>query len=122
MAAARPEELVDAALPEPVFEGVPLGVLDESDEVVLMLFSLVSTAVRPVTLVQLELTLELTPWTKLTGAHWPISSHVSNSMRENYLVENTVWALLDDLDQTTLAGEFRGSLERRQAELTQAGF
>jgi len=74
VAAARPVELADAALPEAeaVLAAVLLAVLEEAVEeaVLLKLSSLVKTAVSPVAFVQLELTVVLTPVTKLTGAHW----------------------------------------------------
>lgn len=72
MAAASPDLLADAALPEAVLDAVLLAPLEVADaeEVVLKLSSLVIVAVKPVTLVQLELTVLFTPVTKLTGAHW----------------------------------------------------
>lgn len=42
---------------------------DDDEELVSKLFWSVTTAVKPVTLVQLEPTVELTPVTKLTAAH-----------------------------------------------------
>lgn len=48
--------------------GVPEEAVEEA--VLLKLSSLVKTAVSPVTFLQLELTVVLTPVIKLTGAHW----------------------------------------------------
>lgn len=68
MGPAEPEELEDAALPDAVAE-------DEAeedgveDEVALKSFWLVTVAVNPVTLVQLDETVLLIPVTKLTAAH-----------------------------------------------------
>lgn len=77
VAAASPDELADAAEPEPgpvaVEEG--LGVLlailmdDESEAGLSKSFWFVIVAVNPVTFWQLELTVLFTPSTKLTGAH-----------------------------------------------------
>jgi len=72
VAAANPDELADAALPDELLDAVllaPLEVADEEEEVVLKLLSVVTVAVKPVTLVQLELTVLFTPVTKLTAAH-----------------------------------------------------
>ncbi len=72
--AARPEELAEAAEPDvalPVLLAVPEEAEAEDDEevVVLRFCWSVMVAVKPVALVQLELTVELIPETKLTAAH-----------------------------------------------------
>jgi len=70
-----PEELADAAVPAAVLDAeleVLLAVLmvaGPDEELELKLSWLVTSAVRPVTFVQLELTVVLIPVTKLTGAH-----------------------------------------------------
>ena len=75
MAAASPDELADAPAPDAVLDAEPvllamLDVAEPDEEVVSKLVSFVTVAVKPVTLVQLEPTVVLTPVTKLTGAHY----------------------------------------------------
>ncbi|KAL2414697.1 Conidiophore development regulator abaA [Exophiala dermatitidis] len=77
VATARPDEVPDAAEAEAVDDEVELEVLlamlmDEEPDAELELVKsslFVTTAVKPVTFWQLEPTVLLTPWTKLTGAH-----------------------------------------------------
>ncbi len=75
MAAASPDELADAPAPDTVLDAEPvllamLDVAEPDEELVSKLVSFVTVAVKPVTLVQLEPTVVLTPVTKLTGAHY----------------------------------------------------
>lgn len=77
VATARPDEDADAADAEAVDDEVELEVLlamlmDEEPDAELELVKsswFVTIAVKPVTFWQLEPTVLLTPWTKLTGAH-----------------------------------------------------
>jgi hypothetical protein len=69
VAAASPDELADAPAPDAVLLAM-LDVAEADEELVSKLVSFVTVAVKPVTLVQLEPTVLLTPVTKLTGAHY----------------------------------------------------
>lgn len=121
MAAAKPEELAEEAPPDAVTDAVAdVEALLEGDESLPLrkVSWLVTTAVKPVALVQLVLTEELTPATKFTAAHYQGQKSVyvfvnisSSFLLTPHLVQNAIRAFLDDLNKTGLACEFLGGLE-----------
>ena len=72
MAAARPFDVVEAAVPEADEDAVAVAEPEVDDEglVSVKLFSFVTVAVKPVTFVHAGPIVVLVPATKLTAAHY----------------------------------------------------
>lgn len=94
------------------------------EEELLKAFSVVIDAVNPVALVQAEPMVVFDPVTKLTGAHLDIVSTTQRDITmhsETHLVEDTVWTILDDLDETLLSGKVAWCTQRWETKVADTG-